>query len=141
MSIESIRLWHKRARPEPTAFDFQTQLSCHIEEFVEMLDVLEFGETWNTLRRELIRLQGAVRAGKDRAVIQDREALLDSLVDQIVTAVGVAHCAGMNPVRAAQIVNLSNWSKFDDDGQPIRDEHGKIKKGPNYKAPDLTGLY
>lgn len=37
MSIESIELWHKRARPEPTDKDFNVQLGCHLEEVVEML--------------------------------------------------------------------------------------------------------
>jgi hypothetical protein len=27
------------------------------------------------------------------------------------------------------------------DGQPVFDENGKIKKGPTYAPPDLTGLY
>jgi len=37
-------------------------------------------------------------------------------------------------------VHLSNMSKLGDDGKPIRREDGKILKGPNYKAPDLTDL-
>lgn len=37
-------------------------------------------------------------------------------------------------------VHASNMSKLGDDGKPIRREDGKILKGPNYKAPDLTDL-
>ena len=37
-------------------------------------------------------------------------------------------------------VHLSNMSKLGEDGKPIRREDGKILKGPNYKAPDLTDL-
>jgi hypothetical protein len=67
--------------------------------------------------------------------------LLDSAADQIVTSVGVGHCAHTNIVKAVDVVNGSNWSKFDKDGQPIFDQNGKILKGPDYKAPDLEGLY
>jgi hypothetical protein len=31
-------------------------------------------------------------------------------------------------------------SKLDDNGKPIKREDGKVMKGPNYKAPDLTDL-
>lgn len=37
-------------------------------------------------------------------------------------------------------VHESNMSKLDANGKPIRREDGKIMKGPNYKAPDLTDL-
>ena len=63
-----------------------------------------------------------------------------SLCDQIVTAVGVAHCAGMKIVDGLHEVNRSNWSKFDENGEPILDETRKIIKGPNYTKPDLTLL-
>jgi predicted HAD superfamily Cof-like phosphohydrolase len=36
------------------------------------------------------------------------------------------------------IVNTSNWSKFSPEGEPYFDQNGKILKGPNYKAPDLS---
>jgi len=32
MSIDSMYLWHLRARPEPTSRDFDVQLGCHLEE-------------------------------------------------------------------------------------------------------------
>lgn len=37
-------------------------------------------------------------------------------------------------------VHKSNMSKLGDDGKPIKREDGKVLKGPNYKAPDLTDL-
>jgi hypothetical protein len=37
-------------------------------------------------------------------------------------------------------VHESNMSKLGDDGQPMFREDGKVLKGPNYKAPDLTHL-
>jgi hypothetical protein len=47
----------------------------------------------------------------------------------------------MNIVEAINRVNSSNWSKYNADGKPIFNEHGKIAKGPNYAPPDLEGLY
>jgi len=43
-------------------------------------------------------------------------------------------------VAAFEAIHDSNMSKLDDEGKPIRREDGKILKGPNYKAPDLTGI-
>jgi hypothetical protein len=61
--------------------------------------------------------------------------------DQVVTGLGAAHCAGMKGAAACDRVNASNWSKFDHNGQPLRDVNGKITKGPNYQPPVLDGLY
>lgn len=37
-------------------------------------------------------------------------------------------------------VVASNMSKLDDEGNPIRNEDGKVVKGPNYAPPDLSDL-
>lgn len=144
MGIQSIDLWHKRARPEPTETDFNVQLGCHFEEIVEMLDVLEFKGAVNTAceaRNSLGALSTFLKAGNVEVVIKDRKEFLDSIADQIVTGVGTGHCAKMDVAEGCHRVNLSNWSKFDHNGEPIRDANGKIAKGPNYKRPDLDGLY
>ena len=108
MSVDHIELWHRRARPNPTLADFQVQLSCNIEEFNEMLDTLEFKGSWDMLRRELNRLQRALREGFETATILDRKEFLGALADQVVTAVGTGHCAGMRAADAVQRVNTSN---------------------------------
>lgn len=141
MSIDSIELWHRRARPEPTQENFNVQLGCHVEEFIEMLDAVKFNNTWTNLRYELVLLADRLKANMENAEIVDRKEFLDSLADQIVTSVGVGHCAGMKTSDAVDAVSRSNWSKFNDEGFPIFNEHGKIAKGPNYKRPYLEGLY
>ena len=141
MSIDSIELWHRRARPEPTPENLNVQLGCHVEEFIEMLDAVKFNGTWSNLRYELVLLADRLKANMESAEIVDRKEFLDSLADQIVTAVGVGHCAGMKTSDAVDAVSRSNWSKFNDEGFPIFNEHGKIAKGPNYKRPYLEGLY
>lgn len=141
MSIDSIELWHRRARPEPTPENLNVQLGCHVEEFIEMLDAVKFNNTWTNLRYELVLLADRLKANMENAVIVDRKEFLDSLADQIVTAVGVGHCAGMKTSDAVDAVSRSNWSKFNDEGFPIFNENGKIMKGANYKRPYLEGLY
>jgi hypothetical protein len=44
---------------------------------------------------------------------------------------------GMDPVGGLEAVNISNYSKFGDDGEPIFDANRKVIKGPNYVAVDL----
>lgn len=141
MSIDSIELWHRRGRPDPTPRELDIQLGCHIEEFVEMLACVQFNNTWTNMRYELTLLADRLKSGQESAVIHDRKEMLDSLADQIVTAVGVGHCAGMKMSDAVDAVNKSNWSKYNDDGEPIFNEHGKIAKGPKYRPPVLNNLY
>ena len=141
--IDNITLWHKHARPEPTEKDFNVQLGCHIEEFVEMLDSLTirgfpgFFKAIDTIEEIAEKLKD----GSLTVSSVDRGELLDSLADQVVTAVGVAHCARMDMVAACQEVNDSNWSKFNYKGYPKFDENGKVKKGDTYRKPNLKGMY
>lgn len=147
MTIESIAMWHKRARPEPDDDAFNVQLGCHLEEIVEMLDALyisedgeESYEAWNA-RVWLSSCAEKLKSGEFTATMNDREEFLDSLGDQIVTAVGVGHCAKMKMVEAVEEVNRSNWSKFNYKGFPEFNEHGKIAKGEQYSEPNLEGMY
>lgn len=142
MSVELIELWHKRARPEPTTRDFNIQLGCHLEEISEMLGVLgsEIPETRNAMHvLQLLtsRLGDQLKIGTAEVFVDDDVEFLDSLADQVVTAIGVGHCLGMQTSQAVAEVNESNWSKFDSAGQPILNDHGKITKGPKYREPNL----
>ena len=142
--IDNITLWHKRARPEPTYRDFEVQLGCHIEEFIEMMDSLSiyFDKIQvNKALDALEELADGLKAGVLTVSSMDRGEVLDALADQIVTAVGVGHCAKMDMVAACQEVNDSNWSKFNYKGFPEFDENGKVKKGERYYKPNLKGMY
>lgn len=146
-SIRSITEWHQLARPEPDARAFSAQLGAHIEEFAEMLHALDLPHNAIDGRvvYELEVLAADLKLGKltldphhprDDSLFS-REELLDSLADQVVTAAGVAHCAGMDFQGALAEVNRSNWSKFEN-GQPVFQPGGKIAKGQFYAPPDLT---
>jgi hypothetical protein len=139
--LDVIELWHKRARPNPTADNLAVQMGCHAEEFLEMLEALVPTLEVRAAMKAVADIADLWKSGAHYVQIRDREALLDSLADQIVTAVGVGHCANMNVHEATMRVNKSNWSKYTPDGQPIFTEKGKIAKGPGYVAPDLAGLF
>jgi hypothetical protein len=147
MSIESIALWHSRARPNPTEQNFNVQLGCHLEEVVEMIEALRFSHKNGTgvempgknsmIYQQLKDFSDGLKSGRITASIANRKELLDAMADQIVTSVGVAHTANMKITRAVDIVNTSNWSKFSPEGEPYFDQNGKILKGPNYVPPAL----
>jgi len=141
--IDSITMWHSRARPNPNEREMNVQLGCHLEEIAEMLEVLDsdIPETRNALSvLQLLtsRLADQLKLGTTNVYIDNDVEFLDALADQVVTAVGVGYCAGLKITGAIEEVNTSNWSKFDSDGKPILNEAGKITKGPNYRKPDLS---
>ena len=141
MSTDLIEMWHRRVRPHPTDKDLNTQLGCHVEEFTEMLEALALTNyNLTPLMDKLIELSEGLKHGTVEIARMERGMMLDSIADQVVTAVGVGHCANMGVTEAVRRVNTSNWTKFDTDGKPIRDANGKIMKGPNYKAPELGDL-
>ena len=148
MSIDTITLWHKRARPNPTDKDFNVQLGCHFEEIAEMVETLTFHQPGfedipgaeSGPYTILTSIADSLKRGTITVTVNDREGFLDAACDQVVTAVGCGVCAGMDMERAVAEVNSSNWSKTVD-GEFIRDENGKIAKPPTYHKPNLEGMY
>ena len=133
--ISIIKLWFERAVPTPTDKNRAVQIGVHFEEVSEMCDAL----SQDGLRSDLFHVAELFKKDLELSIdhkLIDRKELLDSLCDQIVTAVGVAHMFGLDIAGALSEVNRSNWSKFIE-GQPVFNEHGKIAKGPNYTPPDL----
>lgn len=139
--IKSIVKWFETAKPEPTIEDVCVQIGCHYEEVGEMARVLvdyavfagteTIGEVYKEKREGYIR--ELERVGSST---YDKIELLDSLCDQIVTAIGVAKFLGMDIEGALAEVNASNWSKFVD-GKAVLDENGKIAKPGTYFKPNL----
>lgn len=147
--IASVELWFKRAVPNPTAKNEDVQMGCHLEEVVEMLENISLfsadgsgAEQLQAARESLFQIAEGLKRGTLRHVVTDRKELLDAICDQMVTGTGVAHMHGMNAAEGLTRVNASNWSKFDEHGQPIFDANGKIAKNPaTYFKCDLEGLY
>lgn len=128
--IDLIWTWFKKAVPEPTNKNRAVQYGCHLEEVQEMIDTINDGDLYTNIDGDWYKKYA------DNLPVSDPIEFLDSLCDQIVTAVGLAYMMGYDIRGALAEVNRSNWSKFEN-GEPIFDENGKIKKGPNYSPPDL----
>ena len=137
--IHSIKEWFKAAKPNPSTIDVCVQIGCHYEEVSEMSAVL-FDDVGYALATTALKYQRNHRwyIGAIEELSADaRVELLDSLCDQIVTAVGVAYMLGMDIEGALAEVNRSNWSKFKG-GVPVFNKQGKIAKGVEYTPPELS---
>lgn len=142
MDINNILKWFKKAVPEPTIEAACVQIGCHYEEVAEMAAVtgdMDIKSDCDSAGYHY-KVKNKNYLSDLKLIAQDDESkieLLDSLCDQIVTAVGVAHMLEMDIARALDEVNRSNWSKFES-GSPVFDENGKIKKGASYFKPELS---
>ena len=148
--VLSILKWMSKARPQPTDVDRSTQLGVHFEEVTEMADaMLLIPGLTDDFERDLIAFVSAGQSlstalkkgvsGIDFSNIPEdiRIELLDSLCDQIVTALGSGFTQNMDMLGALAEVDQSNWSKFGEDGEPIFNEDKKVIKGPNYRKAVL----
>ncbi len=70
-----------------------------------------------------------------------RENLTKELSDLVFVCYQFAAAFNIDLDKAMDLVFESNLSKLDDDGKPIYRADGKVLKGPNYKAPDLTHCF
>jgi hypothetical protein len=73
----------------------------------------------------------------DKLTPELEEELLDSILDQAVTGIGVATLMGQDYINGLVEVNRANYSKFDDTGKPVFLANGKIGKSANYVKPNL----
>ena len=138
-TLSYITEWFKKAKPEPTVQNIIQQTAYHFEEVAEMCEALGNQKTADALieyKEKLLSLTAAECELLWKRT--DKVGLLDALCDQVVTATGVAQYAGMDFDGALTEVSDSNWSKFDDKGNPIINADGKILKGPDYFKPELT---
>ena len=69
---------------------------------------------------------------------KDLKEVADALTDILYVTYGAGHAFGIDLDKCFDEVQKSNMSKLDRDGNPIKNEHGKVMKGPNYFKPDLT---
>lgn len=71
---------------------------------------------------------------------RDVVAAADALADLSVVTSTLALEAAIPIDPLLDEVHRSNLSKLGADGQPVRDERGKVVKGPNYSPPDVAGV-
>lgn len=135
--IEQTKVWFEQAIPNPTIETACIQIGCAFEETSELAETIGDDETCVTLSvsAELYKNKNTYAISDLKAA--DRAKILDDIVDEIVTRVGIAHNLEMDILGALAEVNRSNFSKFEN-GKPVFDDQGKIAKGKNYTPPDLT---
>lgn len=74
----------------------------------------------------------------DAFINKDNVEQLDACMDMIWVIIGYALSRGWDVEGAWNEVSRSNFSKFDDQGNPIKNpDTGKIMKGPNFSPPSL----
>ena len=85
----------------------------------------------NLIEEELDELKLAISQNNIKEVA-------DALTDILYVTYGAGHAFGINLDKCFDEVQKSNMSKLDNDGKPIKNEFGKVMKGPNYFKPDLN---
>lgn len=107
---------------------------------------------------EMIQLRGALISEEAEEVLEELDALdflysineeanvnavaslLKELADLQYVLSGTAVAFGLPLDEAFTEVHRSNMSKLGDDGKALFREDGKVLKGPNYRAPDLSSI-
>ena len=143
-NYDRVAKWLETAGKEKTPENLAVQVGVHIEEFTELLMAINLTSPTGAMANVLIEAKmilemvaTGLKTGVFGVEIHDREAVLDALCDADVTGNGIAYLAGFDKNGADKEVLDSNDSKFED-GKAVLAPGGKILKGCNYKAPDLT---
>lgn len=136
--------WFNRAIPTPTDDNRRVQRGCHFEEIAEELENLTITsgfihqETLLEATRLVRELSELLKKGELDVEPVSRKLDLDAAFDQYVTNIGKMYVMGYDVIPAINHGNGSNRSKFDEDGNPVFQENGKIGKNPStYYEPDF----
>lgn len=91
---------------------------------------------YNTLKDEVEEITEIMTQAEFGTEIQILTSLSDLLGDIVVYCFSEALKYGIPLMEVLRIIMESNKSKLDTDGKPIKNEHGKFLKGPNYWKPE-----
>jgi len=144
LSLDTIHLWFKRVHPNMSSRELDLQVAILLEEFQELLFTfeLEFNREFHLDHRiladQINKISYALKEGKTSLTIKDRTKFAKESGDLVVAAMGAMTQAGINAKKVVQKIDESNWSKLDFNGKPYYDENGKVIKGENYHAPNLS---
>lgn len=148
--VQAVIDWFNKAKPEPKEKDVVVQMGVHFEEVAEMLTTLlavdsltpTTIEQLNLTNKAMLQLAKHFKndateislSGMDTHI---QEELLDAVLDQAVTGIGICTFLNQDYNGALLEVNRSNYSKFNDEGKPVFLDNGKIGKSANYSKPNL----
>lgn len=120
---QQARKWREvfevKSDNERGSLQYNLQLKLIIEEYTEVIEAFDAFK---------------------QSDISTHADLLKELSDLVFVCYQAAENMGWDLDEAMQRVFDSNMSKLDETGAPIRNEIGKVTKGPNYKKPNLLDL-
>ena len=127
------------ANDAPGTDRFPVQLGCHLEEVVEMLEMIDTCSCVDPrISDAAATLEGVaeeLKSGRFQVKLVDDAAFEDSLLDQLVTGTGLLKMRGADVAESVARVDVANFTKFVD-GKPVYKEGGKVGKGPNFWNPE-----
>ena len=85
---------------------------------------------FDLIQEELNELEVAMKT-------KNLKEIADALTDILYVTYGAGYAYGIDLDKCFKEVQRANMSKLGKDGKPIRNEKGKVMKGPNYIAPNL----
>ena len=85
---------------------------------------------FDLIKEELDELEVAMKT-------KNLKEIADALTDILYVTYGAGYAYGIDLDKCFKEVQRANMSKLGLDGKPIYHENGKVKKGPNYKEPNL----
>lgn len=97
---------------------------------------LQTGLIWEEVQEFFEAYDKAIENVEDKKAWED---VLKELADFVFVAFQFAAAGGLELDEALNRVYESNMSKLVD-GKPVKNEQGKVLKGPNYKPPFLEDL-
>ena len=85
---------------------------------------------YDLIKEELDELEHAMKT-------KNLKEVADALTDILYVTYGAGFAYGINLDKCFKEVQRANMSKLGQDGKPIYNDKGKVKKGPNYMGPNL----
>lgn len=104
---------------------------------------VETQPTWpdfNTRELRVDLIQEEVDELVEAIAQKDMVEIADALTDILYVVYGAGHTFGIDLDECFAEVHLSNMSKLGEDGKPLKNESGKVMKGPGFFAPDLESI-
>ena len=104
---------------------------------------VETQPTWpdfNTRELRVDLIQEEVDELVEAIANKDMVEIADALTDILYVVYGAGHTFGIDLDECFTEVHASNMSKLGEDGTPIKNESGKVMKGPGFFAPDLESI-
>lgn len=113
--------------------DFMEVMGQEIKDFPEWPDEATLDLRMDLIREEVEELEEGVRN-------RDLENVAKELTDLLYVVYGMGHSIGIDLDECFLEVQRSNLSKLDDNGKPVKNEAGKVVKGPNYSPADIQSI-